>query len=103
MPERLRPPCARRNRLHRKSPGQVQYVSRRRFDGSRLSKCTGKHRRRRNLKELRNILPRYAKERNEGERFGDFVIRAGIVKETTDGTNFMTDEHLKTPQPIDWC
>ncbi|MEH7809973.1 hypothetical protein V7422_18920, partial [Bacillus safensis] len=24
----------------------------------------------------------------EHEHFGDFVIRAGIVKETTDGTNF---------------
>jgi sulfite reductase (NADPH) hemoprotein beta-component len=40
------------------------------------------------LKELRVILPRYAKERLEGEHFGDFVIRAEIVKATTDGTNF---------------
>ena len=40
------------------------------------------------LSELDVILPRYAKEREEGEHFGDFVIRAGIIKATTDGTNF---------------
>lgn len=32
------------------------------------------------LEELKPILLRYAKERNEGERFGDFAIRAGYVK-----------------------
>ncbi|MBO9597669.1 MAG: NADPH-dependent assimilatory sulfite reductase hemoprotein subunit, partial [Cohnella sp.] len=40
------------------------------------------------LDSLRPILARYAKERNKGEHFGDFTIRAGYVKETTDGTNF---------------
>jgi sulfite reductase (NADPH) hemoprotein beta-component len=40
------------------------------------------------LRELRMLLSRYAKERLDGEHFGDFVIRAGIVKEVTDGTNF---------------
>ncbi len=40
------------------------------------------------LNELKVILPRYAKEREDGEHFGDFVIRAGIIKATTDGTNF---------------
>lgn len=40
------------------------------------------------LKELSHLLSLYAKEREDGERFGDFVIRKGIVKETTDGTNF---------------
>ncbi|MFH7819102.1 assimilatory sulfite reductase (NADPH) hemoprotein subunit [Neobacillus thermocopriae] len=59
------------------------------FDGSRLNKLY-----RENigegeiLNELRVLLSRYAKERNEGEHFGDFVIRAGIVKAVTDGTNF---------------
>ncbi len=58
-------------------------------DGSRLSKMY-----RENigeaeiLNELRVLLSRYAKERQENEHFGDFVIRAGIIKETTDGTNF---------------
>ncbi|SMO86216.1 sulfite reductase (NADPH) beta subunit [Saccharicrinis carchari] len=32
------------------------------------------------LEELKVLLPRYAQERNDGERFGDFVVRAGIVK-----------------------
>ncbi|MFS8630753.1 MAG: NADPH-dependent assimilatory sulfite reductase hemoprotein subunit, partial [Bacillales bacterium] len=59
------------------------------FDGSRLGKLY-----RENigegeiLQELRLLLSRYAQERKDGERFGDFVIRAGIVKETTDGTHF---------------
>lgn len=59
------------------------------FDGSRLNKMY-----RENigedeiLSELRMLLSQYAKEREEGEHFGDFVIRAGIIKETTDGTNY---------------
>jgi len=59
------------------------------FDGSRLNKLY-----RENigeaeiLSEFRTLLSRYAKERNEGEHFGDFVIRAEIIKATTDGTNF---------------
>lgn len=59
------------------------------FDGSRLSKMYRENIGEEEiLKELRVILPRYAKERNEGEHFGDFVIRAGIIAATTDGTNF---------------
>lgn len=37
--------------------------------------------------ELRILPSRYAKEREEGEHFGDFVIRVGIIKAATDGTN----------------
>ncbi|KAK3338557.1 sulfite reductase beta subunit [Neurospora tetraspora] len=37
---------------------------------------------------MKGLLRRYAKEREEGERFGDWTIRAGIIKATTDGTNF---------------
>ncbi|WP_134683640.1 assimilatory sulfite reductase (NADPH) hemoprotein subunit [Brevibacillus migulae] len=40
------------------------------------------------LEELRPILNRYAKERQEGEHFGDFVIRAGYVKEVRSGLDF---------------
>ncbi|MGO0062918.1 assimilatory sulfite reductase (NADPH) hemoprotein subunit [Brevibacillus fluminis] len=40
------------------------------------------------LAELRPILNRYAKEREEGEHFGDFVIRAGYVKEVKSGLDF---------------
>jgi len=40
------------------------------------------------LEIMKSLLKRYALERNEGERFGDFVIRAGVIAKTTDGTNF---------------
>ncbi|MEJ6579683.1 MAG: NADPH-dependent assimilatory sulfite reductase hemoprotein subunit [Akkermansiaceae bacterium] len=35
---------------------------------------------------LRPVLERYSKERNEGEKFGDFVIRVGIIHEVTHGS-----------------
>lgn len=31
------------------------------------------------------MIKRYALERNDGERFGDFVIRAGYISPTTAG------------------
>ncbi|OGM41610.1 sulfite reductase [Aspergillus bombycis] len=41
---------------------------------------------------MKGLLKRYALERNtdgeEPERFGDWCIRAGVIKETTDGRNF---------------
>ncbi|RIB01546.1 hypothetical protein C2G38_2127373 [Gigaspora rosea] len=40
------------------------------------------------LRELRPILERYAKEKINGEKFGDFVIRNGYVKATTAGKDF---------------
>lgn len=72
-----------------KAPGKYNMYLGAAFDGSRLSKMY-----RENigeaeiLNELQVLLSRFAKERTEGEHFGDFVIRAGIVKEVTDGTNF---------------
>ncbi|ANB61627.1 assimilatory sulfite reductase (NADPH) hemoprotein subunit [Anoxybacteroides amylolyticum] len=59
------------------------------FDGSRLGKLYRENIGEEEiLAELRVLLSRYAKERLDGEHFGDFVIRVGIVKEVTDGTNF---------------
>lgn len=43
------------------------------------------------LEIMRPLLKRYALERNEGERFGDFVIRIGLVKATTEGKTFHDD------------
>jgi sulfite reductase (NADPH) hemoprotein beta-component len=43
------------------------------------------------LKLLTPIIQRYAKERSGGEHFGDFVIRAGIVKATAAGNTFHDD------------
>ncbi|KAF9355643.1 hypothetical protein BGX34_010326 [Mortierella sp. NVP85] len=38
--------------------------------------------------ELTPMIRRYAKERHDGEHFGDFVIRVGIVKATKTGKDF---------------
>ncbi|OHV12902.1 NADPH-dependent assimilatory sulfite reductase hemoprotein subunit [Kushneria phosphatilytica] len=40
------------------------------------------------LEELTPLLHRYAGERKSGECFGDFVIRAGVIKATTQGLDF---------------
>ncbi|MGG4341206.1 assimilatory sulfite reductase (NADPH) hemoprotein subunit [Paenibacillus lautus] len=40
------------------------------------------------LDSLRPIMKQYAQEREQGEHFGDFVIRAGYVKEVLDGQQF---------------
>ncbi|WP_409292996.1 assimilatory sulfite reductase (NADPH) hemoprotein subunit [Peribacillus sp. SCS-37] len=72
-----------------KAPGKYNMYLGAAFDGSRLSKMYRENIGEEEiLKELDTLLPRYAKERNEGEHFGDFVIRTGIIRATTDGTNF---------------
>lgn len=43
------------------------------------------------LEIMKGLLRRYALEREEGERFGDFVIRSGVIKETTEGKTFHDD------------
>ncbi|MDR6551198.1 assimilatory sulfite reductase (NADPH) hemoprotein subunit [Paenibacillus qinlingensis] len=40
------------------------------------------------LDSLQTIIPHYAKERQSDEHFGDFVIRAGYVKEVRSGQDF---------------
>jgi len=40
------------------------------------------------LEIMKPMLGRYAREREQGERFGDWVIRAGYVKETREGRDF---------------
>ncbi|MFT8320244.1 MAG: assimilatory sulfite reductase (NADPH) hemoprotein subunit [Bacillus sp. (in: firmicutes)] len=72
-----------------KGPGKYNMYLGAAFDGSRLSKLY-----RENvgeteiLDELGVLLPRFAKERLDNEHFGDFVVRQGIAKAVTDGTNF---------------
>ncbi|MEO1264364.1 MAG: NADPH-dependent assimilatory sulfite reductase hemoprotein subunit [Pseudomonadota bacterium] len=59
------------------------------FDGSRLNKLFAE-----DVKEaaiidaLDPLFARYAKERETGERFGDFVVRAGVIAPTTSGAAF---------------
>lgn len=40
---------------------------------------------------MKPLLKRYSLEREEGERFGDFCIRIGMIKETTEGKTFHDD------------
>jgi sulfite reductase (NADPH) hemoprotein beta-component len=58
-------------------------------EGTRLSKL---HRRDIDgdgiVSALSPLFEAYARERTDNERFGDYVIRAGVVKETTAGLNF---------------
>lgn len=65
------------------------------FDGTRLNKLYAQDVGKARIVELLDpLLARYAKERNEGERFGDFVIRAGVVKPTLGGNTFHSDVTL---------
>ena len=72
-----------------KGPGKYNMYLGASFTGDRLSKMY-----RENigeaeiLTELKPLLNQFAKEREDGEHFGDFVVRKGIIKATTDGTNF---------------
>ncbi|MEB6112060.1 assimilatory sulfite reductase (NADPH) hemoprotein subunit [Kurthia sp. YJT4] len=74
-----------------KGPGKYNMYLGAAFNGSRLNKIYKENVDEATiLQELRTIIPQYAKERLEGEHFGDFVIRANYVEATTDGTNFHT-------------
>lgn len=59
------------------------------FAGERLNKLYRENIGEREILDtLRPIFARFATERQAGEHFGDFVIRAGYVKEVTHGMNF---------------
>jgi sulfite reductase (NADPH) hemoprotein beta-component len=72
-----------------RSPGLYNLYLGAAFDGTRLSKIYAQDvNREQILKLLEPIIKRFAKERTEGEHFGNFVVRAGIVAATTAGNNF---------------
>jgi sulfite reductase (NADPH) hemoprotein beta-component len=59
------------------------------FAGQRLSKLYRENFPGNEVKSLLGpVIKHYAKERNEGERFGDFCIRAGYVSATEQGKDF---------------
>lgn len=65
------------------------------FDGSRLSKLYAQDvNEERILALLDPLLQAYAKERKNGERFGDFCIRTGKIKATLAGNQFHADLKL---------
>ncbi|WP_435920969.1 assimilatory sulfite reductase (NADPH) hemoprotein subunit [Paenibacillus sp. DYY-L-2] len=72
-----------------KAPGKYNMYLGGGFAGERLNKLYKE-----NIGEaeildaLRTILAHYAKERRDGEHFGDFTIRAGYVKEVRSGLDF---------------
>nr|POE51861.1 sulfite reductase [nadph] subunit beta [Quercus suber] len=62
------------------------------YHGNRLNKLY-----RSSIKEdeilaiMKPLLKQYKLERNDGERFGDFVIRSGVIKATKEGRDFHED------------
>ncbi|MAM59383.1 MAG: sulfite reductase [Salinicola sp.] len=72
-----------------KAPGRYNLYLGGGFSGQRLNKLY-----RENIDEatileaLMPLIQRYAVEREAGEPFGDFVIRIGVIKETTAGREF---------------
>jgi len=78
-----------------RSPGLYNLYLGAAFDGTRMNKLYAQDvDEARALALLDPILCRYAKERNEGERFGDFTIRAGYVKPTLVSNQFHADVTL---------
>jgi sulfite reductase (NADPH) hemoprotein beta-component len=75
-----------------RAPGKYNIYLGAAFDGSRLNKLYKPSVKSEDIvNELAPIIRRYATERQEGERFGDFTIRAGYVKATTEGRLFHED------------
>jgi sulfite reductase (NADPH) hemoprotein beta-component len=72
-----------------RSPGKYNLYLGAAFDGSRLNKL---YRRDVGHDEIVAVLPplieRYARQRESGERVGDFVIRKGYIAPTTSGRDF---------------
>jgi sulfite reductase (NADPH) hemoprotein beta-component len=72
-----------------KGPGRYNLYLGAAFDGSRLSKLYAEDLAHDAiLKALDPLFKAYASDRQAGERFGDFVIRAGIVAMTSNGGDF---------------
>ena len=78
-----------------RSPGLYNLYLGAAHEGTRLNKLYAQDVGKARIVELLEpLFLRYAKERDEGERFGDFVIRAGVVKPTLGGNTFHDDVTL---------
>jgi sulfite reductase (NADPH) hemoprotein beta-component len=72
-----------------KGPGRYNLYLGAAFDGSRLSKLYAEDLQHDEIiARLDPLFGAYARERIGGERFGDFVIRAGYVAATSNGRDF---------------
>ena len=66
------------------------------YHGNRLNKLYRSSIREEEILEImKPLLKRFALERNDGERFGDFVIRIGMIKATKEGRDFHDDVSLR--------
>ena len=75
-----------------RAPGKYNIYLGAAFDGARLNKLYKPSVKSEDIvNELAPIIRRYATERQEGEHFGDFTIRAGYVRATTEGRLFHED------------
>ena len=79
-----------------KGPGRYNLYLGAAFDGSRLSKLYAEDLQHDGIiAALDPLFAAYAKEREAGERFGDFVIRAGFVAQTGNGADFHANTGAK--------
>jgi sulfite reductase (NADPH) hemoprotein beta-component len=75
-----------------KGPGRYNLYLGAAFDGSRMNKLYAEDLDHDGIvTALDPVFAAYAKERQPGERFGDFTIRAGFVAKTINGLDFHAD------------
>ncbi len=81
-----------------KGPGRYNLYLGAAFDGSRLSKLYAPDLENDGIiAALDPIFAAYAAQREAGERFGDFTIRAGFVAATSNGADFHANTGAKQP------
>jgi sulfite reductase (NADPH) hemoprotein beta-component len=79
-----------------KTPGKYNMYLGAAFDGSRLSKLYAEDLDHKGIvAALDPIFAAYKNERQEGEHFGDFTIRAGFVAPTSNGADFHVNTGAK--------
>ncbi len=79
-----------------KGPGRYNLYLGAAFDGSRLSKLYAEDLDHPGIvAALDPLFKAYAADRQRGERFGDFTIRAGFVAATTNGRDFHNNVRVK--------
>jgi sulfite reductase (NADPH) hemoprotein beta-component len=79
-----------------KGPGRYNLYLGAAFDGSRMSKLYAEDLQHDEIVAILDpVFAAYAKERDEGERFGEFVIRAGFVARTGNGADFHANTGAK--------
>jgi sulfite reductase (NADPH) hemoprotein beta-component len=79
-----------------KGPGRYNLYLGAAFDGSRMSKLYAEDLDHDGIvATLDPVFAAYVKERENGERFGDFTVRAGFIAKTVNGLDFHADTGAK--------